>query len=220
MRNRCSSQRGITLVELLIGVIIMGVISTMLLLTWFALSSSWAQSTRSAENRDAARHAVARMALDIRDVQAPTPVMITAHPSMATWSAFRLTTAHKIRVLTQFNVAGNRAFASNPHLVEYSVEGTDLYRTVDDGNWSIGPEDPRTLLASNVVNVSNSRPLFEYTYADASGGVVNTASSIALAESVRIYTVTIHLQIDVNPGHSPKTIDLETTVQPRNLRQT
>lgn len=219
--NRCSSQRGITLVELLIAMVIMGVITTMILGTWFALSSSWAQSTRSTRNTDAARHAVARMALDIRDVQGPTPAMIAADPLKTSWSAFRLADPYAIQVLTQFNVAGNRAFNSTPHLVEYSVDGTNLYRTVDNGNYVIGSGDAKTLLASDVVNESNGTPLFKYVYANPRGDVTTTTTeTVPLATAPRIYTVIIHLQIDVNPGHSPKTFDLETTVQPRNLRQT
>lgn len=219
MKRPQSGQRGITLVELLVGMVIMGIITTLILMTWFALNSSWAQTTRSTDNRAQARYAVARMALDIRDVQGPTASMIAADPAKTNWSAFRLAAAHNIQVLSQFNIAGNRSFTATPHLVEYAVVGTNLYRTVDNGNWSIGAEDARTLMASNVVNVSNGMPLFEYTYADGTPQVA-TASSVTLSSAVRIYTVTIHLQIDVNPGHTPKTLDLETTVQPRNLRQT
>jgi len=74
------------------------------------------------------------------------------------------------------------------------------------------------IVAKNIVNVSNSTPLFTYNYIDAAGNVV-VATTVSAADVPRILTVEIHILADVNPGHSPTYMDLLSTVQPRNQRQ-
>jgi len=131
------------------------------------------------------------------------------------WSPFRLDAAKQLQVVTQVDIAGEGP--SIPLLASQSTRCSGRTRT-EQSTTAIGPEDSHMLLASNVVNVANEKPPFMYIYASGSLGVA-IASSVTLTTTARIYTVTIHLQIDLNPGHTPKTFDLETTVQPRNRRQ-
>ena len=71
-RRRSRDQRGMTLIELLIGLIISAVLSVMVLTAWFALSRSASYSMSSNNARDSGRQAISRMAREIRDAQART----------------------------------------------------------------------------------------------------------------------------------------------------
>ena len=111
-------QDGMTLVELLVAMTIMGVLSTMVLLTWFTLQSSYASSEQNAKQRDVARNAVWRMATEIRDAQGTDgyPPVISAG-------------ANTIIIGTSFNNAGNTsqpsdstAADSTVHRVRFSLD--------------------------------------------------------------------------------------------------
>lgn len=64
-------QRGISLVELLVAMSIMLVLSTMIIITWVALTDAHSFSSRSDKRRDFARQPIDRMAREIRDSQRP-----------------------------------------------------------------------------------------------------------------------------------------------------
>ena len=99
-----AQQSGMTLVEVLIGMVIMSVITVMILVTWFALSRSYSYSATSNKTRDHAREALARMEREIRDAQINPNTSETA-----------LVRARPLTVVvsTTFNMAGN----SDPGMV-------------------------------------------------------------------------------------------------------
>src|SRR5450756_2843519 len=68
--RRCtgeSRQRGTTLVELMVVLVIMGVVTSLILVTWFALQSAYSSTTIATEQREAAQQGMARMVQEIRD---------------------------------------------------------------------------------------------------------------------------------------------------------
>ena len=136
-RRNGSGQAGVSLIELLIGMAIMGVISTMLLLTWFALSNSYSYSINSANARDDGRQALARLQREIRDAQKPTIGTGTASDAILTRAR-----PYTIALYTSFNEAGNStmtwdsthhtASTSTPHLVVYRLySNRQLWRFED-----------------------------------------------------------------------------------------
>ena len=60
--RRARSQGGVTLIELLVSMIIMGIISTMIILVWSSLQSSYSYTVSAAQSRSTAHvgHGVAR----------------------------------------------------------------------------------------------------------------------------------------------------------------
>jgi prepilin-type N-terminal cleavage/methylation domain-containing protein len=216
------AQSGMTLIELLVGMTIMGVLSTMVLLTWFTLQSSYASSEQNAKQRDVARQAVWRMATEIRDAQGTdgyAPVITGGR--------------NTIVVGTSFNNAGNAdSQPSDPtdpdttvHRVrfQYSSSSSTIFRTEDtNGDLSFTGETPVPI----VKNVVNSRipspsgtytPLFRYTYYDTSGSLQTVDSMTAAGiDTARILNVQIRALVDIKPNKSPTYMDLKTTVQPRN----
>ena len=131
------NQRGLTLIELLVGMIIMGIVSTMLLAGWFTLSESYSFSVHSADARDSGRQALARMQREIRDAQKPPIVGSTSSAADAIVLRAR---AYWIALSTTFNEPGNSAMGwtgtpaptpspTKPHLVVYR-----LYRDKTGGS--------------------------------------------------------------------------------------
>jgi len=211
MRRRNDLQAGITLVELLVVMVIMTIVSTMLIGVWFALTNASAFSSNSSVQQDNAREAVARMSREIRDAQAPADVNV---------SEFVMAQPNEIRLYTTFNDANADDPLTIPRLVRFFYEETDaathsgaIYREISTG----GAWGSRLLLVKNVVNQAQSptRPVFTYTAFGDSG----VYQSDSLADPSQIVDVTITALVDLNPGHSPAYVTLQTTVQPRNTLQ-
>jgi len=195
------AQSGMTLIELLIAMGIMSLVTAMIIVGWMALQNSYAYSTKSADARGTARDTMARMRREIRDaivdpVTGDGP-LVTAEPN-------------HIRFYSAFNDAGGQVQA-----VDYWYRPTNSSTGRITRRRGAGSE---TTLASDIVNVGSGTPLFRYTYLDASGTPV-TATSVAAADVPRILTVEIHIMADLDPGHSPTYMDLQSSVQPRNQRQ-
>ena len=235
LATRSKRQEGLTLVELLVGMVIMGIVTTMLFMTWLSLSRSYAYSVNSAVARDDARQAIARMEREIRDASstdtASDPAIVEAHPY---WICFS----------TTFNHVGNDSptavvKTAAPHLVVYRLytDGS-LWRyadTSDNGTISgismadhpsgASPNtaeetsgEGRMLLCRSVVNpVSPATPLFMYNYYSNAGALVTVPSvSAENNQTARIVAVQTHLRVDLNPSRSPVYTDFLTTATLRN----
>lgn len=145
MTRAVKSQGGLTLIELLIGMVIATIISAMLLLSWFALNRSFVFAVNSGESRDNARLALSRMQREVRDAQQPPYGYPVAGLSEA--AIFRART-YWIAFFTTFNKAGNNsanwtqvgaskiAVPTAPHLTVYRLYSDGkLYRFEDlNGN--------------------------------------------------------------------------------------
>lgn len=215
-------QAGITLVELLVSMIILGILSTLILATWFSLSDSYLHTSRSNEQVDYARQAISRMAREIRDAQGVLGGSDVPVPFVRTFS-------DEIRFYSTFNTAGAATPTSEPRLTRFAYRVTDesqnvgsIYRELavdadfDDGN------DVSTVLVSNVANARANRDVFVYWAYGSDGALFRssdeTSPSVAVTPSEMV-SVGINLLVDVNPGNAPNYTDVNTTVNPRNVRQ-
>ena len=232
-------QQGMTLVEVLIGLMIASLLTTMILLTWFALQDSFSYSVTSNVQRDDARQALSRMQREIRDAEARAdngqPALLYAD-------------AYSIGVFTTFNKVDNTAVTTEPHLVAYRLymDGT-LWRfcdTSDDGyidhvagmeNHATAPPDPdrpsnelgeqkagegAQKMLGSIVNFSppaRSLPMFKYMYYE-SPGSLETTSQVVGTDRTNTIAVTSRILEDLNPSHSPVYADLQITSQLRNQR--
>jgi type II secretory pathway pseudopilin PulG len=206
----CRSQKrqaGVSLVELLVGMVILTIVTAAIVMVWFVLQDSFAYSTKSSEQREAARDGIALLSRELRDVQplaidSGTPPILVADP-------------YSITFYTTFHEADAENPGAQAVKVRYWIEPDGdrdaLYRTIDNGE--------RQLVVADVMNQTDERPLFQYTYFD-SLGQLTTTSELEETSTDRIQNIQIQLIIDLNPGHSPTEMKLTTTVQPRNLRST
>jgi prepilin-type N-terminal cleavage/methylation domain-containing protein len=234
---RRRSQRGVTLIELLAAMTISVVISSLILVSWFSLTGSYANTTKRGKAGDWARVTTARMVREIRDVEQPPPTVgevgiVRARP-------------YYIVLYTTFNEAGNASAATPPRLVMYRLYSNgQLWRFHDaDNNGSIGgvnitaeswpgitfPLGERTageggqLMVSNVVNTANpsvASPTAMFTYASyGADGAFDTAVDIrGTTERAQIRAVEMNMLLDLNPGRSPVYTHLRSTAQLRNTR--
>ena len=229
--TRSRRQEGLTLVELVVGMVILGIVTTMLLMTWFSLSRSYAFSVNSSIARDDARQAIARMEREIRDAESDpgtsTPAITEAHP-------------YWICLFTTFNDPSSSAPAAEPHLVVYRLytdgslwrfEDTDNSGTIggismaDHPSGGASPDvaeetsgEGRLLLCRSVVNLVNpATPLFMYNYYADSGVLLSVPSvSSSNNQTARIVAVQTHLRVDLSPSRSPVYTDFLVTATLRN----
>lgn len=235
--RRLRGQRGMSLIELLIGLIISAVLSVMVLTAWFALSRSASFSMNSNNARDSGRQAISRMAREIRDAQARTDsgeaAIARARPR---W----------ILITTTFNEAGNEDPTQQPHRVLYRLYSDgELWRFEDgpDGNTTIDnvsvsaswPEsvnnvfdlneqengEGASLIVKNVVNDKvlsggSPTPVFRFSrYLD--DGTIDVQPVVLGTDNRNaIVAAEMRLLVDLNPQHSPVYADLVTTAQIRN----
>ena len=235
--RRRSRQAGITLIELLVGMTILGVITTMILVSWFALQNSFAYSVNASHAREAARDAVSRMTVTIRDVQA-------ASFGYQTGQVDAISAAESLKIVfnTSYQQLGNAnvpALGANNNAVVKAcfiyvppatspTDGKIYYVTDLNNNGLIdelaGPSPPvGKIIVDHVVN--NVRPtasgtsVFTYTYF-ADDGTIKQVTDMTAANisPARIYSVQIHVLVDLDPSHAPVYMDLQSTAQPRNMR--
>ena len=239
-----AGERGVSLVELLVAMSIMGVITAMLLLGWFSLSKSYGYSVHSADARDSGRQAMQRLQREIRDAEKPPlgylGTIASEYPDAIIYRA----SPYWIAFSTTFNDVGNSTPAptpSWPHLVVYRLYADDreLWRfedldgggaianvniseglTVFNVNEQVNGEGARLVLA-DVVNCTGPSatwvPLFTYNYY-LSGGSLQSDPLLTLAARVPIIAVQLRLLVDLNPARAPVHADLRGTAQLRNAR--
>ena len=167
-------QSGLSLVELLIAMAIMGVISTMVLMVWFSLQDSYAFTSRSDKQREFARDATARMTREIRDIQA-----------QAGLDAVVVADANEFWVYSAFNLP-NQIPTDKPRGTRYTYDPATntIYRQRDrSADADQSPlNEPKVAVANNVVNdqVASiwgaSTPVFTYVVYDGAGNQVPTTS--------------------------------------------
>jgi type II secretory pathway pseudopilin PulG len=201
--RRLRDQGGITLMELLVSMVILTVISTMLLVSWFALSNSYSFSVNSNKARDLARQGLSRMEREVRDAESYTPGLPPAN--LAPWPAFSNKTVqnepaliyarpYTIVLMTTFNESGNASPSKKSHLVMYRVyydaasNTAELWRFEDvpDAAGNYQGRINGVALSAGAEPMVNGRPNYDVNEKTSGEGaqlmlshVVNTDSSFA-----------------------------------------
>lgn len=227
-------QRGMSLVELLMAMSVSVIIGGMIILSWWALTNSYANTVKRSKATDFSRAAVARMEREIRDAEQPA----------ASVAEVAITRARPfyIVVYTSFNMPGNDDYASTtPRPVMYRLySNKELWRFYDannDGSISgvnITLEDSFPLseqangeggqiMAADVVNMDtpsagSPTPLFTYIYYASDGSLQSESDVRGTDNRSHIRSVEMNLLIDLNPGKSPVYTHVRTTAQLRNTR--
>jgi type II secretory pathway pseudopilin PulG len=234
MSRRASDTRGMSLVELLLAMSVSLVITAMILVSWFALSRSYASTTKREKASDTTRFAMARMVREIRDVEQP-PATVTS-----TEVAVVRARPYYVEVYTTFNRPGNQFADVKPRLVMYRLYSDgELWRFQDlddpsDGIQGVAESaesgfslteqtdgEGAQFMAANVVNETATSPatsLFTYIYYNDDGTLARVSDLRGTLNRAKIRAVEINLLLDLNPGKSPVYTHLRTTAQLRNTR--
>jgi prepilin-type N-terminal cleavage/methylation domain-containing protein len=236
MRTRLRRQRGLTLIEVMVVMVILGIVSTLIVMMWANLQRAYSFTVTSDQARQEARDAMARMVAEIRDAQIPTSGPYAGQPPI------RVASAYDIRFWTSYGQADETIVLTRYRYRRNGATGLwTLYRQRDtNGNDIIDSGDLRQVVSTLCVNqdptgdgdLSDRVDMFTYSYYDASGNLVTTgatytaagnvasgSTSVPFYSLVNIETVNIRIISDLNPRRAPVYIDLRSTVQPRNLRQ-
>lgn len=233
-------RRGVSLIELLVAMTILSVVTSMILISWVALSDSYSFTVKSNVSRDDARQALSRMAREVRDAEYPENIVTTSE------CAIVRARARWIEFYTTFNHANATDPLANPRLVLYRLYADgELWRYEDrNGVGGIsgvsipGVEDPwysstfndnekvngegAMLMVANVVNNEQPQggdpatPVFRYSRYLNDGSVDVQPAVYGTGNRSTILAVQIQLRVDLNPGNSPVFVDLKTTAQLRN----
>jgi type II secretory pathway pseudopilin PulG len=240
--QRRPAQAGITLVELLVSMIILGVVSTMLITSWISLQRAFAFTSQDNKARATARDAINRISSEIRVAQPLTPAP-TNTPSPTTtpfyipvptttpyWSG---TAAWCDGYNCTFYSAYNNPLAYSQSgdtglgkvaltAIWLDTSGSKPQKTLywqRDTNGILGLDagDRKVALATDVVNTYSgiNKQIFTYNLYDASAGY-STTNLLTSANVASVVSVQIDLVIDANVSHAPRYIELMTTVEPRN----
>jgi prepilin-type N-terminal cleavage/methylation domain-containing protein len=223
-------QAGVTLVELMVAMAILGIVSTLLITGWISIQKSYAHSVRTNNARAEVRDAVSRIGREIRDAQPPALTTPAQSP-------FTLAGPMEVRFYSAFNDPGARADGTGIGVLRLTrvyldTGGTTPQKTLywqrdTDNSGTFTSADRTMVLARNVVNDSipdttvtpatSYTAVFTYTYR--AGTDLATADTIGSADLSKIVSVRIRLLVDIDLAHAPAFASLETTVRPRNAPQ-
>jgi len=242
-RQRRKPQTGVTLIELLVGMIIMGILSTMLVGGWISLQRSFAFASANNKARATARDAIDRVSSEIRAAQPyplPTPTSLPDKPvKYGPSTPFYLSgtspyvcDAYDCVFYSAYNNAaaadGTGGAAAQLRLtaiwLDTSVAGAQktLYWQRDTAlpYGSFTAADRKVVLATNVVNWSLSPqiPIFTYNLRNTDGSypVPSWTNNLTSANWTTLVSVEVSIVVDANLRHTPTYISIRTTVQPRN----
>lgn len=205
-------QAGLTLVELLVTMSIAFVLTSMILVTWFALQGSFTDQARANEARDITNQAMSRMVREIRDASSPgAPAIVYA-------------VQDQVSFYTTFNAPGSTDGGSGilrmttfKHVLGSDGIGRIIrYRDVDDTPYYSSlrlSADRATVIADHVDNAS----IFTYWYFG-TDGKPTSARTVSGDRMQYIYAVQIDLVVDRGSAIQPVPVHLDSIAQIRNAR--
>jgi type II secretory pathway pseudopilin PulG len=230
-RQRREPQAGITLIELLVAMIIMVVVSTMLVGGWISLQRSFAFAAADNTARATARDALDRVSSEIRAAQpSPLPSPSSTAPSTPFYFAGTSPYVCDANDCVFYSAYNNFAAADGTGAAQLRLtaiwldtSGSAAQKTLYWQRDTAAPfgtftsADRKVVLASSVVNTAASvnQPIFTYNFRDTSGTYTHT-NSLTSANWTTLVSVQVEIIVDANLAHTPRYIDLRTTVQPRN----
>ena len=235
--RRRTAQSGISLIELLVSMLILSVITTMLIMSWISLQNAFAFASADNKARATARDALTRVSSEIRAAQPPSALSTTPFYLAGTtpyvcdgydcifYSAYNNPLAYSSSgasglgpvtptgkpLLTAIWLDTTGATAQKPQSTLYWQRDTNMNDGLDSG-------DLKVALATDVVNTPTSmtsNPIFTYNLYDATNGYTRTNALTSL-NVASVVSVQVDIVVDANISHTPRYIELMTTVEPRN----
>ena len=215
IRRKRGAQAGITLVELVVGMVIMSILTTMMVTGWISLQRSDALTVNATTAQASARDALARISSELRDCQSATgacPFVSIANNECDFYSAYN-----------QPGVSGNgSSFAPTAALrltrIYISADAHDATRMDvwwqrdTDNSGTFTSADRKVCLARYVVNGTTLAPFSLFTYYDKT---LTTLTSLTDPTKVAMVVVRLAVQYDMSTSH-PHYIEVDTTLRPRN----
>ena len=238
-RGLRSCPSGISLVELLVSMIILGIITTLLVTAWTTLQRASATVVRTDNARATGRDALARISSELRASQptmlpspsgtgmpaSETPLIGASPNSITFYSAFNSTAANQdgsgVDALRPTRLRLDTAAQTAP----WNPACRTLYweRDMNTNGSFTDAADRSVILARNIANLqvvdstngTSYTPVFRYAYR--SGATIDwTDNADDSLDVSTIVGIRVRLIVDAKMGGSPKYIDTTTTVRLRN----
>jgi prepilin-type N-terminal cleavage/methylation domain-containing protein len=191
MRRRLADERGVTLVELLVVIVLVLVVMGSTLTTFTQFERTTATNQRQNDAQDQVRRGVAGLARELRNLASPTDelpeAIVRADADDLVFQSVNSTTTRRVRYC--LSTAQNRIWRQLQ--VEPFTEPSTT--SCPDAAWGT-----QRNAVENVVN--GVRPVFTY----------NSADTTAITE------ISSTLWVDVDPGAKPGETSLQTSVFLRN----
>lgn len=211
-RRTWRGKEGFSLVETMVAMVLMLVVLGAIYGVWFGLQRTYSFADEDLAAQEQARTAMNEMVELLRTARSPDPapsealnlVIVSATPnSLVCWTDADRDSDHTLE------------------LVRFRVDTEDriLYRdTSEDADPAFSSAHSIRLVSSWVSN-DDTQPLFSYSGINGSALPVADTVPFEVIDPTQIREVTIDLLVDVVAGKSPIRHELQSVVQPRNLRQ-
>jgi prepilin-type N-terminal cleavage/methylation domain-containing protein len=235
--RRRTAEAGVTLVEILVSIVILGIITTFLVGGWINLQRASTVTVAANDSRASARDAIDRLTSEIRVAQPsalPTPAPTeTTLPTGA--PPLLSATPWEVRFFSAFNASGAGGDGSGVGSLRlcrlYLETGGSsdqkavyLQRDLDNDGAFSGPGDQTTLLTRMAINKylvdttgDADFSLFTYGYRASSADPVQwTTNGDGALDLDRVVAVSVRLVVDADVARSPSCVDTRSTVRLRN----
>lgn len=243
VKARRRSQAGLTLIELLVTMIIMGIVTTMLVGGWISLQRSYAFARSKNTSRATARDALDRISSELRASQPPTSLSATQFyltgtapyvcgpTSIVFYSAYNNSAAADGSGLAATGTTPPTTSPIRLTAIWLDTSGTSPQKTLywqrdTNNNGTFDNADKMVVLARNVVNTAAivNKDIFKYYFRDAdpkSATYGKWSDSSTLASSGanspgNLRSIQVEIVVDANISHTPTYVDIRTTIRPRN----
>jgi prepilin-type N-terminal cleavage/methylation domain-containing protein len=232
--SRAKAQDGVTLVELLVSIAILGVVTTMIVVGYLSLNRSTVYAVQANDARGEVRDALGRMTVEVRDAQ-PRTLPTTSPGTTPSYAVLTAAQPMEVDFYSVYNLSGSSdgsgTSATRLTRIYLDTSGTKPQKKLvlqkdTNNNGAFDSADRSIVLARAVVNATtpdttvtpntSSTAIFSYAYRDLSGNYLMTANSASTLDLTKVIAVQIRVISDISTAKSPKYIDLITTVRPRN----
>jgi len=237
--RRQRDQRGLTLIETLVSMIILIILTTMIIVGWANLQRASANALRTNHARASLRDAMSRLSVELRAAQ-PT-ALPSAIASAVPVELLQEASPMDVRFYSAFNAGGANADGSgtsavrltriwldpDDHPAPWNPDcGTLLWQRDTNDNDTIDSGDRVTVLARNVANDilsdtthgTDYTAVFRYGYRATQDDPVEwTDNEDGTLDLTTVVAVSARLIIDKKMGGAPSYVDLSTTVRLRNI---
>ncbi len=204
-RVDASSDAGLTLAELMVTLVLMGILGTMMLGATVMVSRTVTNAQASGDSLDIARIGMNRMA---RSIRAGIEIVRSGQANQPAIDAMGTNSLTIYSSLGPSPTKITYAIDANRNLTETVVAagGTSPY-------WTFTGTAKKTIIAYKIpVTAPNL-----FTYLDANGTVLSTQSASDDATTGLVKQIQLNLQCDANPGKGVGPVTLTNTVVLPNL---
>jgi prepilin-type N-terminal cleavage/methylation domain-containing protein len=205
-RIRRSGDRGMTLSELMVTMVLLGIVGTIMASAVVTVTNTITKTQARADSLDVSRLGMARLTKNVRSGMAIQQAGAADKPPFAEIGPNRMTLYASLGpVPTKITYYIN----SNRELVEQWYTGN----AASNPYWTFTTTPRTTVIARKIP--AGASPLF--TYYDYNGALLSTQTSTNANDLAQVRSVKIELTVDVDPARAGGPVTVSSTVVLPNL---